>query len=474
MSEIVETTSGQHRSKLRSSAMGTTGLVVTVAATVGVMAAFMGAAPIVFIMSGAGATGTYLLSGLLFLIFAVGYLAMSRRAESASGFVAFITKGTGSRIGVAAAYVTLLTYTTVLAGLYGIYAMFAQQAALELFGVDVPWGVWALATVVLLGVLSFNRVEISTRVMGTLVVLAVAAVLVLDVAILFKDFGSLSLAGFSPELVFGPGFGPAMLFALGSFLGVESTAVFSEEVRNPRKTIPRATYIAIGVIGGFYVLSTFLVGSAVGVDKIMTVASENPTGFIFAIASDYVGPLWASVLNVLVVTSFFAVVLGFTNVMSRYLFALGRAGILPQQVGRSHKKHQSPHIASVVTGIAMLVILLIFILSNADPFAHLYTWFLAIATVGVLALMLVCSIAVVIYFRKNPGDEGPWRTLIAPLLATLGFGAAIVAVVANFNLFAGDQASAQWLWVAVPLVAAVGLIVGSQARYRGLNLDSIG
>src|SRR5699024_11089375 len=124
----------------------------------------------------------------------------------------------------------------------------------ELFGIELPWGVWALLTVTLLGILSYNRVEFSTRIVSILLILAVLAVVILNIAIIAQEAGNgFSFAGFSPSVVFGAGFGPAMLFALGSFAGFESTAVYSEEVKSPRTTIPRATYIAVALLGGFYV-----------------------------------------------------------------------------------------------------------------------------------------------------------------------------------------------------------------------------
>src|SRR5699024_8956248 len=105
--QTVMSTENAERTQLRTGVMGTSGLVLTVLATVGMMAAFMGAAPIVFAMVGPGASGTYLIATILFLVFAVGYLAMSRRAQSASGFVAFINRGLGSKMGVSASYITL-------------------------------------------------------------------------------------------------------------------------------------------------------------------------------------------------------------------------------------------------------------------------------------------------------------------------------------------------------------------------------
>ncbi|WP_426007466.1 APC family permease [Paenarthrobacter sp. NyZ202] len=426
-------------------------------------------------LSGAGTAGVYLLATALFLIFAVGYMAMSRRSKTASGLIAFIVKGLGIRAGVAASYVTLLTYVAVLSSLYGIHAVFLQQAAIELFGLDLPWGFWAVVTLAILTPLSYNRVEFSARIMGVLLVLAVAAILVLDVSILFQGGagGSFSFEGFSPQLVFGPGIGLAALFALGSFVGVESTPVFSEEVRTPQKTIPRATYITIAALGIFYVFSTFMVSNAVGGDKILTVATENPTGFILDVAGAYVGPVWVKILNILVVTSFFAILLGFANVMSRYVFALGRAGILPAAFGRSHKKHQSPHIGSIVTAITVLVVIGAFILAGADPFHQLYAWLIAVGTLGVLLLMCASSLSVVTYFRKTDERENVWTALVAPAIAFTAFAVAIILTVLNFSFLAGGEGLAEWLWVLVPIAAIIGLVVRASQGKRELSFEDI-
>lgn len=466
---------GVDQSKLRSNVMGTGGLVFTVVAMIGPMAAFLGATPLVFMMSGAGTAGVYLLSTVLFLIFAVGYMAMSRRSKTASGLIAFIVKGLGIRAGVAASYVTLLTYGAIVSSLYGIHSVFLQQAAVELFGIDLPWGFWAILTLAILTPLSYNRVEFSARIMGVLLVVAVAAILVLDFAIMAQGgaAGGFSFIGFSPELVFGPGIGLAALFALGSFVGVEATAVFSEEVRTPKKTVPRATYISILVLGVFYVFSTFMVSNAVGVDKIQSVASENPTGFILEVAGAYVGPVWVKILNVLVVTSFFAILLGFANVMSRYVFALGRAGILPAAFGRSHKKHQSPHIGSIVTAVTVLVVVGIFIIAGADPFHQLYAWVIAVGTVGVLLLMCGSSLAVVMYFKKSPEGENVWTAVVAPTIAFVAFAAAIVLTIMNFSFLAGGDGIASWLWILVPLAAVLGLIVRAFQRNHKVSFDDI-
>ncbi|MGV3712861.1 APC family permease [Pseudolysinimonas sp.] len=469
------TTQSEDR-RLRAGAMGTPGLTFAVVAMVGPMAALMGASPLVFMSSGASTPAIYLVSTLLVAVFAVGYLAMTRQMGSASGFISFISQGLGRRAGVAASYVTLITYATFVSGLYGIYAVFVQGAFVQFFGLDIHWAIWALILLAINSVLSYNRVEFSVRLMGVLLILAVVAILVLDIAVIARGGadGVLSFEGFAPTAVFGAGFGLAALFALGSFGGVEATAVFSEEVKDRRTTVPRAMYVSVLVLGIFYIGSTWLIANAVGNDSILDVSNTDPTGFIFTVAGDYVGPLWVQVLNALVVTSFFAVVLGFTNVASRYVFALGRAGILPQIVGRSHPKHQSPHIGSIVVGIAAFVIIGIFAVAGADPFAQLYTWLLAIGTVGVLVLMCASSFATVVYFRRaKDAPRSVWSTVIAPLTAGLGLAAAVILAITNFGLLAGGQGFVEWLWVLLLIAAVAGFIVGSLRRFRDLSFTGI-
>ena len=60
--------------------------------------------------------------------------------------------------------------------------------------------------------------------------------------------------------------------------------VFSEEARNPRRTIPRALYLVIAFVGVFYGLSTWVIGGAIGIDKIRPPRPPTPPGSIFDLA----------------------------------------------------------------------------------------------------------------------------------------------------------------------------------------------
>lgn len=65
------------------------------------------------------------------------------------------------------------------------------------------------------------------------------------------------------------------MFAILGFIGFESTVIFREEAKDPQKTIPRATYLTVILVGLFYCISTWCLVSIVGTDKIMAFTSEH-------------------------------------------------------------------------------------------------------------------------------------------------------------------------------------------------------
>jgi Amino acid permease len=61
-------------------------------------------------------------------------------------------------------------------------------------------------------------------------------------------FSEMKFAGTFPTDFTVPGMGAALMFAFACFVGFESTTLYGEEARNPERTVPRATYVAIGLI----------------------------------------------------------------------------------------------------------------------------------------------------------------------------------------------------------------------------------
>jgi amino acid transporter len=87
----------------------------------------------------------------------------------------------------------------------------------------------------------------------------------------------------------GPVLGIAFLFCITCFTGFEATVVFSEEAKDPHRTIPRAVYYSIAFIGLFYAFTTRALGNSVGAEAVQRAATADPAGFVFAIAEKEVG-----------------------------------------------------------------------------------------------------------------------------------------------------------------------------------------
>lgn len=91
----------------------------------------------------------------------------------------------------------------------------------------------------------FN-IDLSRNVLGVLLIGEVAIVLALDAAVIFTGGNEgLSTGIVTPAQIVSGATGIALLFAILSFIGFEATAMFRDGAREPLRTIPRATYLAV-------------------------------------------------------------------------------------------------------------------------------------------------------------------------------------------------------------------------------------
>jgi amino acid transporter len=448
--------------------VGTSGIVFFVVAAAAPLGATLGAGPVVFASNGAGAPGMYLVASVVLLLFAVGYATMSRHVTSAGGFTAYISLGLGSRAGHASAGIALLAYNCMLLGLLGQFGVFARDL-LSRWGWEVDWQALAVAALVLAGTLGYLEITLSARVLGVLMIAEVLILVVFDVVIIGHSTATgLDVAGFAPGTMFSGAPGIALLFAFTCFVGFEATTIYGEEARDPRRTVPRATYVAVILIGIFYTVTTWAIGQAYGPDVVMARAAADPVTFVTGVNTAFVGQFSTDLMQILVVTSVLAVISAVHNTLTRYMFSLGRGGLLPAQLGHTHHRFQSPHRASVVQSVLTLVALGAFVAVGVDPFKQLFAWLLGLGTLGILVLQAAASVAVVAFFRRRTGSSR-WRTLVAPLLGASGLTVGIVLAVVNFDVLTGITGVAAFLlpWL-VPVAALLSFAVASRRRHVDL------
>ncbi len=449
-----------HGRTMRGS-LGVTAIVFMVVAAAAPLTVVGGAAPLGMLLgNGVGFPALYAASAVVLLLFSVGLAAMTRHLPRPGAFFTFVGHGLGRPAGAGAATLALLTYTTIQVAVHGYMGYLLGITVAGLGGPDVPWYVWSLAVVVLVGVLGYRHIDLSSKVLGVLLVAEVGIVLVLVAAVVSRGGADgLSLAPFAPAQVVSGSPGVGLMFAIAAFIGFEATAIFRDEAKDPDRTIPRATYAAVIGIGVFYTLASWALVMAWGPDGVLAEAAKDPGSLILVTATRYIGGAGEAVLNVLLLTSMFACVLSFHNVITRYQHAMANAALLPGRLGLVHRRHASPHTSSVVQTVTAIVLTVLFAVLGLDPVLQVFSWFSGVATLGIAVLMAATSLAVVVYFRRNRADVRVWNTVVAPLLGFVGLVASAVLIWANFPTLVGDVDAAGRSAFGVVSAVLTGLVV---------------
>ncbi len=454
--------------------LGVVSIVFMVVAAAAPLTVIGGNMPLAMgIGNGAGAPVGFVIAALVLLVFSVGFVTMTPHVPEAGAFFSYVTVGLGERMGKGIAVVALIAYTAIQAGIYGYIGWAIGDTVAFYNGPVIPWPVYSFAILAIVALLGYRHIDLSAKVLGVALALEIGIVVLLDLVIVANPGpAGLTLTSFTPEVFAHPGLGIAVLFALTGFIGFEATAVFRDEARDPERTIPRATYAAVLIIGGFYAVTAWAFVVAIGPDQVAAVAQQTLDGegnMLLDTTDDALGRIGRDVVNVLLLTSLFACVLSFHNVIARYQFVLAGKGLLPQRLAGVHGSHQSPAFSSLVQTVTAAVIVGIFAVLGIDPLVGVFGSMAGVATVGMVLLMLTTSVAVLVHFVRNPDAAGGrvWQTRIAPALAVLGLLGSLWLVLSNFTLVTGGSVGLSAVLAAIPFV---GLIVGALAWRPGRSL----
>jgi amino acid transporter len=461
--------------KLKPNALGVLGILFFVLSAQAPLTGVAGAVPIaVAVGDGPGAPAAYVAAGVITLLFSVGFVAMGRHVVDAGAFYTYIGKGLGRSLGTGSAGVALFAYCAVQAAMYGLYGATVSGLLAHYTGADVPWWACVLVTMVIVQVLGASGIEMGAKVLAVFVLAEFSILAVFALVTLVKGGGPEGLGfaqSFSPGAALKGAPGVALMFAAASMIGFEATAIYGEEAREPRRTVPRATYLAVALVTGFFAFTSWMLISAYGASKATVAAgaaleSGDSTGFVFAPIADLFGAWMNDVLPVLLATSLFAGLLAFHNSANRYLFSLSRDGLLPRKLSSINRRHSPGAAGYVQTAIAVLLVVP-FALAGKDPVLTLFSWGSGVAVLGIMLLYFLTSVSVVIFFRRERLDTRPWNTLIAPALGALGVAGAIWLIVENFTtLIGGEQSTALWLELTIPAVLLLGVVADRPARGR--------
>lgn len=461
--------------KKLSGNMGALSLAMTVLAFSAPLTTVAGYIPVSLMFGGVGSPLLFIVVASVMLLFGIGYITLNKVVRRSGDFYSFITYGLGKSTGLGAGLTAAVSYFVLLAGVTSYFGVACSDFHRGLTGSAFPWYFYTLTCWAVVGTLGYLHVELSAKVLLWVMLAEIVVCLGFAFGVLSVggDTGMAASAPFSTGELSKDGVNIpfAMLFAVSFFMGFEATALYRDEVRNPDKTIPRATYGAIIFIGAMYTLCAYALVTAYG-DSVQQVATDSPATMFSLAFSKYIDGRFQAIVTLLVLTSAFASALSTHNVLSRYLFNLGNDGALPKFLSNIHEKHSSPFAASMSVSTMVLCVLLPFIVLGAKP-ELLYGQLSGVGTSGIIILMTVVNISAIVWFIRRGRKDGVSfaKAFLAPVVSGVFFVGLVTLVAYHFEMLVGGEPGER-TWM---LLCLIGVLVGGMglARYFKANRPEV-
>ena len=438
---------------LHHNALGLPAIFFVCIAAIAPAASMLFNVPVMASQAGAATPLAFLLSAIGVLLLGVPVVYFARRLSSAGGFATWIRHGLGSRVAFLAAWLMLGAYALFEAALQATVGG-SLDLTLSSLGFHVPggWVSYALALTLIVGVLSYFDITSSIWVMAPFAVAEVLALLMLDAVITLKGgvaghdllhtftSAGATVKGATPGGLLGIGL--AMVLGILAFVGFETGAVYGEEARQPRRTIPLAMFSLLVFLAILYIWTAYSATIGVGWQHAGTIlgnVSAAPQQYI-TLAGIFVGSWLGSALVVFVLTSNFASSFAMHQAMVRYLYALGRDGLVPSVFGRTHTHWHSPYLATFAqTGFTLLVLLLLGLVmqhTNSDGSVVYaagiadgsywqqtsgivsFGWLASIVTMCIILVYILTNVAVP-FFARSRHELRLFPHVIEPTLSSL-------------------------------------------------------
>ena len=204
----------------------------------------------------------------------------------------------------------------------------------------------------------------------------------------------------------------AMGLTFIAFEGYEIIVQTGEEVKNPKKNIPRAIFISLGLVVTLYSLVAFVSIAGIfphGIAAWKYVGQNQELGVMKA--ADLLIPFGAFIVLAGGIVSSLAGLNATTFSSARVSFAMGRHYNLPHKLSAIHPKNKTPHVAIIISGIIMAI------MAYALPLDQI-----AVAA-SVLFLLLFTQVNIaVITIRKIHGNKLDYgfKTPLFPFVPIIG------------------------------------------------------
>ncbi len=346
----------------------------------------------------------------------------SRAHPSTGGFITFVGKTFGGTSAVTTALLCGAGYIIAIAGVMVISGGFLSIMLQFYLNVSIPWIIFSAAFTAGAMVMMFRGVAVSTRLAGFFFAFELTVLLVVSVAVLIKNGGHLSSVPFQPSQINNHFSGLALAFPLAVylFIGWENSAALAEETTNPRRNVPRAVFLSIGVMAVVYLLLAY--ATVTGFHYNATALTVPPVPFITVAHS--VAAWLAFIAYLAGLTSTLGVLIAAVNSQCRLIFNAGREGLLPRWIGYVHPVRRTP-VNAIITFVAVAsAITLVWAIGHwiggHGNSLDALNFFFEASTMGTILILVVyfaANLALPFYYRRyRPTEFNVIKHVVLPVL----------------------------------------------------------
>jgi APA family basic amino acid/polyamine antiporter len=244
--------------------------------------------------------------------------------------------------------------------------------------------------------------------------------------------------------------GAAVVFF--AYIGFDAVSVAAQEAKNPQKDMPTGILMSLAICTILYIAVALVL---TGIVPYTSLNVPDP----IAVGIDATGLNWLKpFIKLGAIAGLSSVILVMIMAQPRIFYAMSRDGLLPPVFKRIHPKFRTPHITTVVTGIAVAMTAGIFPIGQLG---HM-------VSIGTLLAFVIVSLGVLVLRYKQPHLDRPFKTPGMPFVPILG----ALSCLYLMSFLPIETWIRLFIWLAIGL--AIYFLYGARAaaRARALGLTN--
>ena len=359
--------------------------------------------PLVFALAGNGTWLAYLLALGATMLIALCIAKFASYSAAPGSLYKYATDSLPPIGGSIAGWALLFAYVATGASTIGgfiNYARVLMQSLPPAFSgplLAVPTALIALIATAAATWLAYKDVQASAQVMLWIEAVSVSMIAIVVLALLYRHGPHVDVPQLELHGVTASGVRLGLVLSLFSFVGFESATTLGHEAKNPLRTIPRAV-IQSAILAGLFFL-TCCYTETLGFRQLHQDlgASQAPFRALSSLAHL---PVFGPLIDIGAFVSMFAGTLACITAAARVLLKMAHDGLVPAHLGRAHAKNETPHIAVLAVGLAVLI-LAGGLAARGTSGADIYGWMGSLAVYGFITVYFLVAAALPLYLRRN-------------------------------------------------------------------------